>query len=270
MYCPSAIALAIGNTPLMKAKLLAITAFLTAFCLAPPARAGNLEHTRQLLATKQCERCDLSGEGLVLADLSGANLRGANLSGANLSRANLSGADLSGANLSGASLYGANLGGAKLEQTDLSGADLRDAYLADVDLKTAKLNSTSLQGAISIPTQAAQPEEFYRWGIAQGQKGDPKGAIGYFNQALSLNDKYAPAYMARGIARYQLLDRMGAMQDAQRAKWLFLRQRNNEGYVTAQAFLQQLQAPQTDMPKSKPNFFNFLGGVTSILLRFLL
>jgi uncharacterized protein YjbI with pentapeptide repeats len=254
----------------MKAKLLVTTTLLTAFCLAPTVRAGNLEHTRQLLATKQCERCDLSGEGLVLADLSGANLRGANLSGANLSRANLSEADLSGANLSGASLYGANLSGAKLEQTNLTGTDLRDAYLANVDLKSAHLNGTSFQGAIAIPTQAAKPEEFYRWGIVQGQKGDPKGAIGYFNQALSLNDKYAPAYMARGIARYQLLDRMGAMQDAQRAKWLFLRQRNNDGYNTAQAFVKQLQAPQTDAPKSKPNFFNFLGGVTSILLRFLL
>lgn len=254
----------------MKVKLITIIAFLTTFYVGSPARAGDLEHTRQLLATKQCEGCDLSGEGLVLANLSGANLRGANLSGANLSRANLSEADLSGANLSGASLFGANLSGAKLEQTDLSGTDLRDAYLANVDLKTANLNGTSLQGAIAIPTQAAKPEEFYRWGITQGQKGDPKGAISYFNQALSLNDKYAPAYMARGIARYQLLDRAGAMQDAQRAKWLFLRQRNNEGYDTAQAFTKQLQAPQTDIPKDKPNFFNFLGGVTSILLKMLI
>lgn len=249
---------------------LVVTTVLTAFCLVLPARAGNLEHTKQLLATKQCQGCDLSGEGLVLAELSGANLRGANLSGANLSRANLSGADLSGANLSGASLYGANLSDAKLEQTDLTGTDLRDAYLANTDLKTANLNGTNLQGAIAIPDRVAKPEDFYRWGLAQGQKGDPKGAIEYFDRALDLDTNYAPAVMARGIARYQLFDRPGAMQDAQRAKWLFLRQRNNEGYNTAQAFVKELQAPPTELPKSKPNFFNFLGGVTSVLLRFLL
>ncbi len=252
----------------MKPTLIATV--LIAICLAPPALAGNPEHTRQLLATKQCENCDLSGEGLVLANLSGANLRGANLSGSNLSRANLSGADLSGANLSGASLYGANLSNTKLDGSDLTGADLRDAYLANVGLADATLNATNLQGAIAIPNQAGKPEDFYRWGIAQGQKGDPKGAIEYFNQALSINSKYAPAYMARGVARYQLLDRAGAMRDAQRAKMLFLTQRNNDGYQTAQAFVQELQAPQTAIAKSKPNFFNFLGGVSSLLLKFLL
>ena len=253
----------------MKPTLIA-AAVLTTICLAPPAKAGNSEHTRQLLATKQCESCDLSGEGLVMANLSGANLRGANLSGSNLGRANLSGADLSGANLSGASLYGANLSGAKLGKADLTGADLRDAFLGNVDLVGAKLNGTSLQGAIAIPNRAGKPEDFYRWGIAQGQKGDPKGAIEYFNQALSINPKYAPAYLARGVAHYQLFDRAGAMQDAQRAKLLFLAQRNNQGYQTAQAFVQELQTPQTSVPKSKPNFFNFLGGVSSLLLQFLL
>ena len=59
-----------------------------------PVIAENLEHTQQLLATKQCPSCDLSGAGLVLADLAGANLQGANLARANLSRADLSGADL--------------------------------------------------------------------------------------------------------------------------------------------------------------------------------
>jgi uncharacterized protein YjbI with pentapeptide repeats len=255
----------------MKPTLITTATLLTTICLASPAIAGNIEHTRQLLATKQCENCDLSGEGLVMANLSGASLRGANLGGANLSRANLSGADLSGANLSGASLYGANLSGAKLSGTNLTGADLRDSYLANADLVSADLNGTSLQGAIAIPAQLVKPEDFYRWGMAQGHKGDPKGAIEYFNQALSINPKYAAAYIARGVARYQLLDRAGAIQDAQQAKKLFLIQRNNEGYQTAQAFVQELQSPQgSTVSKGKPNFFNFLGGISSILLKFLL
>lgn len=256
----------------MKPGLIATTALLTTICIAPRAIAGSAEHIRQLLATKKCVSCDLSGEGLVMANLSGASLQGANLSGANLSRANLSGADLTGANLSGASLYGANLSEAKLSEADLTGADLRDSYLANADLVSAKLNGTSLQGAIGIPTAAAvKPEDFYRWGIAQGQKGDPKGAIEYFNSALSINSSYAPAYMARGIARYQLLDRAGAMRDAQQAEKLFFTQRDILGYKTAQAFVQELQSPQTSsVSKGKPNFFNFLGGAASLLLRMML
>lgn len=255
----------------MKPTLIATAALLTTICLVPPAKAGNSEHLRQLLATKQCESCDLSGEGLVMANLSGANLRGANLSGSNLSRANLSGADLGGANLSGASLYGANLSGTKLGGADLTGTDLRDAFLANVDLRSANLNGSNMQGALGIPSQVAKPEEFYSWGIAQGQKGDPKGAIEYFNQALSINPKYAPAYIARGVAYYQVLDRAKAMQDAKQAKALFLVQRNTQGYQTALAFEKELQTPAgTPVSKGKPNFFNFLGGVASILLQFML
>lgn len=254
----------------MKLTLIA-TALLSTICLVPPALAENLEHIRQLLATKQCESCDLAGAGLVMANLSGASLKGANLSGANLSRANLSGADLSGANLSGASLYGANLSGTKLSGADMTGTDLRDAYLANVDFDSANLNSTNLQGAIGIPSQIAKPEEFYSWGIAQGQKGDPKGAIEYFNQALNMNPKYAPAYMARGVAYYQILDRAKALGDAKQAKALFLVQGNSKGYQTALAFEQELQSPPgTTLSKGKPNFFNFLGGVASLLLQFML
>jgi tetratricopeptide (TPR) repeat protein len=255
----------------MKPTLIATAALLTTIYFAPAAKAENSEHIRQLLATKQCVGCDLSGAGLVMANLSGANLRGANLSGTNLSRANLSGADLSDANLSGASLYGANLSGAKLSGTQLSGADLRDSYLVNADLLTTDLNSTNLEGAIGIPPQAAKPEDFYRWGMDQGQKGDPTRAIEYFNQALSIDSKYAPAYMARGVARYQLLDRAGAMQDAQQAKKLFFVQRDNTGYQTAQAFVKELESPAgSTVSKGKPSFFNFLGGVSSLLLKFLL
>ena len=58
----------------------------------------------QLLESKRCQQCDLSGADLKRVDLAGANLAGANLSGAKLWAANLGGADLSGVNLEGASL----------------------------------------------------------------------------------------------------------------------------------------------------------------------
>lgn len=250
----------------MKPPILATLALLTTICLATPASA-NSEDTRQLLATKECQNCELSGVGLVLTNLSGVNLSGANLSGANLSRANLSGADLSRANLSGASLFGANLSGAKLNDTNLSVVDLRDTYLGNADLNGANLNGANLQGAIGIPTQVGKAEDFYAWGVAQAQKADPKGAIEYFNQAISVNPNYAAAYMARGVARYQLLDRVGAIQDAQQAESLFLAQGNTGGHQTAQAFVKELQTPTASTPKSKPNFLNFLGGLGSLLLQ---
>ena len=253
----------------MKPPILATSVLLTTICLAAPALSANSEHTRQLLATKKCQSCDLSGAGLVLANLSGATLSGANLSGANLSRANLSGADLSGANLNGASLFGANLSGAKLGGADLSGADLRDTYLVNADLAGANLSGASLQGAIGIPSQVGKAEDFYRWGVAQGQKGDSGGAIRYFNQALSINPNFAAAYLARGVARYQLLDRAGAIRDAQLAEKLFLAQTNIGGSQTAQTFIKELQSPTASTPKSKPNFMNFLAGLSSVLLRFM-
>ena len=255
----------------MKLPIIVTTTLLTTICLTTPATAADSEHTRQLLATKECQNCDLSGAGLVLANLSGANLSGADLSGANLSRANLSGADLSGANLNGASLFGANLSGAKLSGAELSTADLRDSYLANTDLTGANLSRANLQGAVGIPLQVGKPEDFYRWGVAQGQKGNSQGAIEHFNQALTINPSFAAAYLARGAARYQQLDRAGAIRDAQVAEKLFLAQKNPEGYQTAQLLVTELQAPQGTTPsKGKPNFMNFLAGLGSILLRTML
>jgi len=253
----------------MKPPIVATAALLTSICLASPALSENIDQTRQLLATKQCLACDLSNAGLVMANLSGANLNGANLSGANLSRANLSGADLSGANLSGASLYGANLSGTKMSGAELSGADFRDTYLVNANVTGAKVNGADFQGAIGIPSQVGKPEDFYRWGVAEADKGDPRGAIEHFNQTLSLKPDFAPAYIARGAARFQLSDRVGATQDAQIAQRLFIAQGNADGYQTAQALIQQVQTPAFE-PKSKSNFLNFLGGLATVLLQFAL
>lgn len=253
-------------------KLFIATTILATISLAHPAFAESIAHTRQLLATKQCQSCDLSGAGLVLTNLSGANLSGANLSGANLSRANLSGADLTGANLVGASLFGANLTGAKLEGAQIAGADFREAYLYNVSFGDADVNVAHLQGAIGIPTTAAKAKDFYRWGMLQGQKGDSQGAIDYFNQALTIDPEFALAYMGRGVARYQLLDRKGARDDARVADELFLAQGNIAGTQTAQAFIKELEAPLPSdaKPKTKGNFMNILGLLGSAAVKLFL
>lgn len=255
----------------MKSQILATTAFLTLISLHQTVQAANPEHVRQLLASKECQNCDLTGVGLVMANLSGANLSGANLTGANLSRANLIGANLSGANLSGAGLFGANLTDAKLKGATLLGADLRNTYLYNAELTGVSLNGVNIQGALGIPSQIAQPEEFYAWGVAEAQKGNHPQAIDYLNQAIAIKPDYAGAYLARSIARYQVFDRQGAFQDAQVAEKLFTSQSNPTGIQTAQAFIKELQTPYDDqkVKPAKPDLVDFVGSIGSLLLQFL-
>ena len=106
----------------------------------------------KLLATQQCQWCDLRNADLSDAQLSGAQIANANLSGANLSGADFSGADFSGAVMSGANLRKANLSGAflrgsKLQNADLSGADMSKARLNNANLLDANLSDTNFSGA---------------------------------------------------------------------------------------------------------------------------
>ncbi|MFN6535334.1 MAG: pentapeptide repeat-containing protein [Nostoc sp. EkiNYC01] len=254
----------------MKSQILATATFLTFVSLITTVQAANSEHVKQLLATKQCQNCDLTHAGLVMADLSGANLSGANLAGANLSRANLTGADLRGANLSGASLFGANLTEARFSGANLAAADLRSSYLTNAELNGAYLNNSNFQGAVGIPSQIASPEDFYALGVAQAEKGNHQQAISYFSQAIAIKPEYAGAYLARGVARYQILDRQGAFADAQVAQKLFTSQNNTSGTQTAQAFIKELQTPYTEKVSSgSPSFVDFFGTLGSVLLQFL-
>jgi uncharacterized protein YjbI with pentapeptide repeats len=93
---------------------------------------------QQLLDTKTCVRCDLTG-----VDLSGADLTGANLEGASLE-----GTDLRGANLKGAYLVGTDFNNANLTNADLSYAKLTFATLQAADLNHANLNAAAIQNAL--------------------------------------------------------------------------------------------------------------------------
>lgn len=254
----------------MKKQILATAVFFTTIGLATIAQAANFEQVRQLLSTKECENCNLSNAGLVMADLSGANLRGANLTNANLSRANLSGADLRGADLSGAGLFGVNLSQANLTGANLMGADLRNTFLTNTEFNGAVLNGVNFQGAVGIPMQIATPEEFYALGVAEAQKGNHTQAISYFDQAIAAQPEYPGAYLARGVARYQMLDRKGAFEDAQIAEKMFTDQENQIGMETAQAFMEELKTPYSnEVSAGKPSFFDFVGSLGSVLLQFL-
>jgi uncharacterized protein YjbI with pentapeptide repeats len=257
-------------------KLLLLT-LLSTLSLSTVAHAEDLEQTQRLVTTGQCPRCDLSGIGLVFADLSGAELSGADLSAANLNRANLSDANLSEANLSRAVLFNANLSGANLRGADLRGADLREAYFTGADLEGALLDGANLVGAVGLPTTVATPEQIYMWGLTESQRGNYRGAIAYFNQVLTMKPDFAHAVLARGVARYQMRDLNGALEDAKQAETLYLEQGNEQGHQASMQFEQGLVAMQEAIAQGDRraarggggNFLNFLGSLSGLLLQFL-
>lgn len=108
------------RSALRATQLFLIASALVAGPFLGTVRASDPAHVAQLIATRSCVNCDLSGE-----DLSGFGLSQSDLSGANLSTAKLYKADLSGANLKNAVLLGADLSGANLTGTldaNLTGA----------------------------------------------------------------------------------------------------------------------------------------------------
>lgn len=253
----------------MKLTILTTTVLLATTNLSSIATAENLQHIQKLLSTKQCQQCELSGAGLVLADLGGAQLSRADLTRANLSGANLSGADLTGANLTGASLNGANLTGANLSGANISSADLRGAYLGNAKLFGVNLNTAYVQGAIGIPPYAGTPEDFYAWGVSEANRGNYSDAIAYFNQALSLKPNFALAFLARGVASYKLGQESKAIQDAQSAATLFTAQGNTIGYQSAQNLIKGIELAQNPPKSGGFSLEGFLGSIGSVLLQLL-
>jgi uncharacterized protein YjbI with pentapeptide repeats len=252
----------------MKLTIFTTAALLATTSLTTVAQAENLQQTQQLLATKQCPKCELSNAGLVLADLAGANLSGADLTRANLSRANLAGANLEGANLTGASLNGANLEGANLTGANLSATDMRDAFLHNAKLTGTSLSNANVRGTIGIPSQAGTPEQFYTWGVTESERGNFRGAITNYNQALTMKPDFAPAFLARGIALYKLGNEPGANQDAKSAGALFSAQGNTAGYQASQNFMQAMEIARTP-PKTGGGggLGNALLGIGSLLFK---
>lgn len=254
----------------MKLNLPIATVLLATVHLALPVRAENVQHTSQLLSTKQCPGCDLRNAGLVMSDLRGADLQGADLSFANLSRADLTGANLMGANLSGTSLNGANLTGAILIGANLTGTDLRDAYLVNANLMGTNLERAYIQGTFGIPNYAGTTEDFHAWGAIESQNGNYRAAIDHYNKALGLNPEFAPAYLGRGLALFRLGNYSAAERDAKVASALFESQQNTAGVEAAQNFVEAI-----DIARRPPgeggggNIGNLITGIGSLLLRFL-
>jgi len=260
----------------MKISRSLVLGIFTTLTLVTPAQAENLEQLQQLISTRHCQRCDLSGSSFVLTNLTGADLGNANLSTANLNQANLTNANLSGANLAGAVLFNANLTGANLSGADLRGADLREANFAGANLENALIDDANLLGAVGLPTTVITPEQVYLWGLQEYQRGNFRGAIGYYNRVIAQKPDFAHAIFARSIARFRMQDLDGALRDAREAEGLYLAQTNEEGHLASTQFITAVETTQENIRRGDRaaagggggNFVNFLGSLTGLLMRF--
>lgn len=145
--------------------------------LAAPSVTAQ-ENLKQLIKTRSCRGCDLSGLKLNTMDLAGVDLEGADLSFTKLYLTNLAGANLRNTKLNGAVFGGADLGEADLRGADLQGASLDSAYLGEalIDAKPAEeppaplavgqsLQDTSIPAAttetkelMEVPTDVSIPK----------------------------------------------------------------------------------------------------------------
>lgn len=247
-----------------------LPALLLCLTLAPAVRAENPEHLRQLLASKNCARCDLTNAGLVMGDFSGADLRGANLAGANLSQAKLVGANLQGANLVGASLYGADLTGADLSGARLQATDLRESFLVGATFSPAALQGAYLQGAVGLSTNAGSAADFTNWGYQEWHKNNFLGAAQYFTQAIDKDPQLHHAYLGRAMARYRLQDDAGAIADAAKAEQLFTAAGDLKGVQSAQNIrkgIELVNQPSKPSQGGGGSFVDVLTGLSTVLLR---
>jgi uncharacterized protein YjbI with pentapeptide repeats len=241
------------------------------------ALGANPDHLQQLINTRQCPQCDLTGASLVYANLAGADLRGADLRGANLSRANLTQASLTGADLTSATLFGANLTSAQLVNTNLTSTDLRESVLFGADLRGAVMTRALVIGAVGLPPEVATARDRFNWGVYEADRRNYSGAIAYYSQAIGQDPNFAEAYLNRAVARSHMADYGGAIADGKLAAQLFAQANQPDQQQLADKFTSELERylkkgrdGQSDGNGIGISILNFVRGVGSFLVPLLL
>jgi tetratricopeptide (TPR) repeat protein len=110
---------------------------------------------------------------------------------------------------------------------------------------------------IESKPQQEDAETFYKRGIEQLQKQAYSDAIAVFNRALQIQPDYAEVRYERAIARLNLGDIQGAIEDSQEAAKLFFDGDDLAGYKKALARINEInQSAVSPLPPPKPQTHN--------------
>jgi tetratricopeptide (TPR) repeat protein/S1-C subfamily serine protease len=92
------------------------------------------------------------------------------------------------------------------------------------------------------------PKPFYygNRGEAHRLQGDYQEAITDYTEAIGLKPDFADAYNARGLAKAEIGDKQGAIEDLQKAAQLFREQGNDDAYQVAQTKIREIQGISTE------------------------
>jgi tetratricopeptide (TPR) repeat protein len=87
---------------------------------------------------------------------------------------------------------------------------------------------------------------YYNRGVVKYELGDKKGAISDYDRAIAIDSKlkpasqFAPAYVNRGFVKSALGDRQGAIADLKIAAQIFKEQNDLAGYDKTISLIQQI------------------------------
>ncbi len=107
-------------------------------------------------------------------------------------------------------------------KADLDTKEIKTGFNLGISINTfLRLSAKDkINIGVSAPTLVAtapRAANFLLQGWAKYLKGDKKGAITDYNQALLINPNYCEVYMRRGKARFDLGDKNGAIADYNQA-----------------------------------------------------
>ena len=246
-------------------------ALLLSWSTAAAAAPQGSSAVIQLLQTQRCNACNLNDADLVHAQLNNADLKEASLKRANLNHAKLNNSDLSNSDLSFSNLQGASLQGANLTGAKLFGADLRGADLTNAKLSVGALAEAHWEGAIGIEPGIQSHAELHNAGVDAAQTGRWGEAETLFGLAIKQSPNNGMSWVARGIARSQLVKDDLAAADWSYAAALFKNQGSEDWAeqlnsaavsIKKRRHLQQPSEPSNGLGSNLLS--GIIGGLTSI------
>ena len=142
--------------------------------------------------------------------------------------------------------------------------------MVDATVKGTELSQAYLREATGLPLTAMGAQNFYNWGVEEADRGNYHGAIENYDRAVTVDPKFAQAYMDRALAYAQLGQYDKAVADSTKAGELFAAAGNQEALLLSQNFNETMVAVQERNKKRARggggNFLDFLGSLGSVLL----